>query len=623
MLSKLIKNSKYAYYKSMTQKNINDPKKLWKVIREATSDQVCESEIKCITNQKNIEITDKNLMANEFNSYFCNIGKHLANKISRCTQNRAMKEKRSANSFFLSPVSSEDIIREISNLKNDIKGGEDAISSNIIKKYKDNLSIPLKHITNLVFSSGIFPNILKITTIIPLYKQGDKKSMNNYRPIALTSTISKIIEKCLKSKLITFLEEHHLLNANQFAFRRNSNTDKALVKVTEGILKNLDRGKKVMGIFLDLRKAFDTVEHQTLLKRLEKAGIRGIPNNLIRSYLTNRNQTTLVSGQESDALQVNFGVPQGTVLSTLLFNIYINDIMDLFDDENIKIYCFADDTSVLISEDTWEATIAKAENTLQKLKNWLDDSLLSLNVEKTNFVAFALSARNLPNLESIKIHESKCNRNRQCKCGMAIKRKTSLKYLGVILDEKLTWKEHVEYVTTKLRKLIYKFYELRNMVPFKTLKTIYHALAESLLNYGLVVWGAAGSIILTKLQVTQKWIIKIMLFKKRRYPSDRVYNESKILNIEQLHLKSVIRFMIKNNDYKVNLKHCQNTRNVTRGMVELQNPKHKSCQKHICCVGPKIYNDLPDRFKLKDYHRIKKTLTEWIVESKYKITYVI
>ena len=623
MLDKLIKKTKYEYYKLLAQKNANDPKKIWEVIKEATNDQMCKTEIKSVVNCNNIEITDKKIIANEFNSYFANIGKNLANRTVQVGNiENPGEESRLVDSFFFNPISKSEIIKQINSLKNGVKGGEDCISSNIIKKYKDKLIKPLLHIINVVFSTGVFPEILKSATIIPLHKQGDKKLLNNYRPIALTSTIGKIIEKCFRLKLLMFIKKNKLLNERQFAFREDSSTENALCDVTENILRRLDKGEKVIGIFLDLRKAFDTVSHPIMLKRLEHIGVRGIPNNLVRSYLNNRKQSVVIPGSRSDMVQVGFGVPQGTVLSPLLFNIYINGIFSSIDVIEGTIFCFADDSGVIISGKDWQSAKRTAEMAIHKIKKWLDISLLSLNVEKNKFMAFSFSPRSLPDFQDLRMHNSNCGLGDQCSCDNYIERKVSLKYLGIYIDENFTWKEHLEYITGKIRKLIHKFYELRNILTLNTLKIVYYAVVESVINYGIVVWGNAGSTIMTKLQIAQKWIIKVMLCKNSRYPTELVYKDSQLLSPNQLHIKSIIRLMLKNSRYKENIKHGINTRNVAQNNVLLQNPKHSLCQKHIYCVGPKVFNALPPKLRTEKYQKIKNEINKWIVESNFTINYI-
>ncbi|CAH2006181.1 unnamed protein product [Acanthoscelides obtectus] len=253
----------------------------------------------------------------------------------------------------------------------------------------------------------------------------------------------------------------------------------------------------------------------------------------------------------------------------------------------------------------------------QNQQHYLQKSLLSLNIEKTNFMTFSLSSRTLPNLNCIKIHDSYCDFAPQCACSKYINKKSRFKYLGIIIDELLTWKDHVEYVTTKIRKLIHKFYELREILDFRTLKTVYFALTESVINYGFVVWGNTSLATLSKLQVAQKWIIKIMLFKQKRYSSELVFRDSKILNLEQLYLKSLIRFIMKYDFYKEYLQHGQNTRSAAHAKVKLQNPRHTACQSHVYCIGPKVYNDVPNSIKRLRYSTVKKELTRWIIDSPY------
>ena len=326
-----------------------------------------------------------------------------------------------------------------------------------------------------------------------------------------------------------------------------------------------------------------------------------------------RTQSTKVSGTESEKVKVEFGVPQGTVLSTLLFNIYINDIFSVVDED--IAFCFADDTGLVVSGDSWESTKDIAEKTLHKIKKWLDDSLLSLNIEKTKFVSFSLSNCTLPGFQFIKLHNNNCKLELECACDKFIERKSCIKYLGVYIDEQLSWKEHIKYVTNKIRKVIYKFRELRNILTFNSLKAVYYALVESITNYGIVVWGSAGVTEINKIQIAQKWLIKIMMFKKKRYPTELVYKESGFLTPKQLHSKAIIRFMLKNNYYKENINHGLYTRNAAQNNVRLQNPRHSVCQKHIYCSGPKMYNCLPDYIRTKPYFKCKKQITRWIVEE--------
>ena len=591
------------------------------MIREATNDVQVRSDIKCLLNEKNVEITDKLLIANEFNSNFNNVGKNLAKKIKvpHNVQHFYQRNNVCPVSFYLTPISENEIVTQINTLKNGLSCGEDRISLETIKTKYKTLLRPLSHIINTIFSTGVFPKILKTAVIVPLFKQGNKKLANNYRPISLISTVSKLIEKCIKHKLMSFLEQHKLLSNNQYGFRKDTSTENALCKVTDIILNDLDSGKKVVGIFLDLAKAFDTVAHQILLERLYNMGIRGIANDLFRSYLSDRSHRVKVENIFSDPLKVECGVPQGTVLGPLLFNIYVNSIFSVLDEGNI--HCFADDTIIIVNGLTWDLAILEAERAFFKIKRWLDSSFLSLNIDKTKFVTFALTKKGLPDIQYLMLHDSDCPMNKEsCKCNNLIERKNNWKYLGIFIDENLSWKDHVNYVTTKVRKLIFKFYELRNVLNIKVLKMIYYSLVESIINYGLVVWGYARKTAMSALEVAQKYVIKIMYFKNKRYPTGLLFQESGLFNLEQLYIKSIVRYMLKNQCYKNMLQHNLNTRNVANNNVFVPAMSHSATQRHICFVGPKLYNVLPLQFKNKSYTKVKQKLKNWILETRISLS---
>lgn len=418
-----------------------------------------------------------------------------------------------------------------------------------------------------------------------------------------------------------FLNKHNLLSENQFAFRDNVNTENALCRVTENIVKWLDCGSRVVAIFLDLAKAFDTVAHEILLSRLHDIGIRGLAHDLFRTYLSNRTQKVKIANVKSDSASVEVGVPQGTVLGPMLFSIYMNGIFSVLNEG--RVFCFADDSVILVNGDTWVSAIRKAESAITLIKRWLDFSLLSLNIDKTHFMTFALTQTTLPEVREIAVHDYDCDlQSLNCKCRSSIKRKESLKYLGVFIDENLTWKTHIEYVTTKIRKLIYKFYELRNILPTKILKTIYLSLVESVINYGVVVWGNARKNIKSALNVAQKYLIKIMYFKNRRYSSELLFHECRLLTVDQIYLLAAIRFMLKTNYYKREITHELNTRNVARHNVIVPLVGSSATQRHLYFVGPKIYNLLPTCFRTKEYFQIKNKLKEWLIDGNITINIV-
>ena len=288
-------------------------------------------------------VSDPNLMAKTFNDLFTNIGSSLARKIPPSNIDPISFLKGDyQNSLFFTPVTEQEIIQIIGNLKNTNSKGFDDIPVNVLKFCRNELATVLSHINNLSLSSGVFPNVLKIAKVLPIFKNGDKKIVSNYRPISVLSVFSKIFEKIVYTRLFEYLDVNHILSNSQFGFRQKLSTSMALLELTDVISKCMDSNNFTVGVFLDLAKAFDTVDHGILFAKLNHYGVRGISNNWFRSYLATRRQYVTINGVSSDFSNITCGVPQGSILGPLLFIVYINDLNTV--SEILRTIMFADDT---------------------------------------------------------------------------------------------------------------------------------------------------------------------------------------------------------------------------------------------------------------------------------------
>ena len=234
---------------------------------------------------------------------------------------------------------------------------------------------------------GIYPSKLKLAKVIPIYKSNDESDPSNYRPISLLSVFNRIFEKMMYNRLKAFLEKFGILHESQYGFREKRSTEHAILEIINQIQTNMDRKLYTCGIFIDLQKAFDTVDHTILLKKLDHYGVRGIVNDWFTSYLTARKQITEIGPLKiSKKAPVLSGVPQGSVLGPLLFLVYINDICNSCN--QMKFYLFADDTNLLYADKNLKSLESTINDELCKLYDWLIANKLSLNIKKSNYVIF-------------------------------------------------------------------------------------------------------------------------------------------------------------------------------------------------------------------------------------------
>ena len=353
------------------------------------------------------------------------------------------------------------------------------------------VSEPLTHFTNLSIHRGIVPNEMKSARVIPIFKSDDQLLFTNYRPILVLPSFSKFFERVIYNRLMQYLMNFNILCSTQFGFRKNYSIALVLIDLDDKISTAFDQGEFSVGVFLDLSKAFDNVNHVILVNKLEHYGIHGLKLDCIRSYFSNKKQYVEYNGHCSLRDEISCRVPQGSILGPLFFLLYINDINNAFNLLNLIL--FADDTNVFMSH--------KDLNYLSdtdKLSIWFKVNKLSLNLKKTKFMVF--KPRQKRSICNIQI--SIDNQN--------IVEVKETNFLGVILDENLNWKSEISHVASKVVKSIGIISRCSFFLPKTSLRTLYYSLIYPYFYYCNIVWASTYKINLRHLLILKKPIIRII-----------------------------------------------------------------------------------------------------------------
>ena len=316
------------------------------------------------------------------------------------------------------------IYDQLRNLKGSKATGLDGIPARLLKDGANAIAKPIAYLINLTIRSGEIPLEWKEAKVTPIFKSGKRNEENNYRPISVLPLISKIMEHTIQVQFVAFLKENDVLSIYQSGFRRNHSTETAVIHFVEHILQHMDKQKATGALFIDLKKAFDLVDHECLLYKLEHYGIRGQALCWFQNYLTNRTQRVKYADELSPSCMLNYGVPQGSVLGPLLFVLHINDL------PKCVFSMYADDTVIYFSSSNTGDIVETLQNDLDRVAQWMISSRLVLNEVKTKVMFFGTKQKlGLFGDINIQLH------------GKQVERVPKFSYLGVMLDEQISWKE--------------------------------------------------------------------------------------------------------------------------------------------------------------------------------------
>ncbi|KAG5674290.1 hypothetical protein PVAND_004268 [Polypedilum vanderplanki] len=598
-LKKIIKEEKIE--SDMQRFSNKDTKKMWQSINSVLG-RSKNSDITSININDEI-IENKNLIAEEFNRHFISSVSELINSIPDNIYNKHEEYSTALQSCHIIPPTDDEIISIIVQLKNS-SCGLDGIKSSHLKHISASIAPLLRHLINKIIETGVYPNALKIATVVPICKGGDSKNVANYRPISILSTLNKVIEKFLHDRLTSFLDKNHVIYKRQYGFRKKCNTEIAALELINDVRSQLDIKKKVALIMLDLKKAFDVVDHLLLTESLERYGIRGSILDLFANYLSDRRQIVKIGDTYSSCTSIKSGVIQGSVLGPLLFSIFINDISKL--PLKGKLYLYADDVVIAIDQDPQIELASAIQHDMKLIISKLQSKKLILNTSKSNFLIIHSPYQKVILEDIVQLDNN-----------TSLVRVEYAKYLGLVIDQSLKWDVHVNSLETKLASAAGALWKLKNRLPLHIKKTIYQSLVESNLYYMSTIWGTASDAVLKPIQILQNRALRNV------YNLDRLENRVKMYThlvsdclpiraISYLSTATII-YNILNKRTHSNLsfvKQSSNSRTLRRNdTLRATICRTNRGSKSINFLGIHIYNNVPDEIKkLKHSYAFKWAL---------------
>ena len=458
-------------------------------------------------------------IADAFNEHFATIGNKIAAAVQPLPYNPINMMHSNQELFKFSLITPSVVEKIIMNLKSK-KGNIGCYTVEVLKHLCGQVSPVLTRLINYSFLNGSFPDFLKIASVTPIYKSGDKTNVCNYRPISILSTISKIFEKVIVYQLNHYFNANDSLSPSQYGFRQGKSTIDALLNTMQYVYDNLDRNRLVLSFFLDFSKAFDCVDHELLITKLDNHGIRGLELNYFKSYLSNREQYVSLQGVKSEKRIITRGVPQGSCLGPLLFLIFINDFPK--SKSFFKFTLFADDSTLTCSFPDHDPIFIHETLNLQliQIDKWLRSNKLQINAEKSNFIVY--SYRNSLDLRPVNLGHN------------IILQARSTKFLGLYLDEHLRFTNHIQHITGKISKTIGILHKLKNIFPKFILKNLYNSLILPYITYGIEVWYAAPDILTSKILILQKKAIRAIHNIGYLAHTNEYFKQDKILKAEEI-----------------------------------------------------------------------------------------
>ena len=520
-----IEEAKISYYKKLFETNFGNARLTWETLNKLMDRRSSEKLPKSVM-RNNIEIFDDKYVANIFNDYFSNIPLQLDENVpfSNLDPLHFINPNLVSTLNNLSPCNPIEVGLIINNLKI-TRENKNSIPIRLLKANKDVLSVVICHMINQSFTMGTFPSSLKLGIISPIYKKkGSTNDVSSYRPITKLSYLSKIFEKVIYSRLMHHLLDNSIISPCQFGFQKKISTLDAIIHFTEFIYDTLNNKNSCINILIDYSRAFDTVNHPILLRKLDQYGIRGTCLSLIASYLSDRSQSVCINGEFSDTSITNISVPQGSVLGPLLFLTYVAEIPLI--SNYFTTTMFADDCTLSIAGNELERLISQCNTELATFKSWSDSNRLTINIGKTNCLFISNTYNSLPEA-SILIED------------YVLDVVDCVKFLGLYIDDKLKFDSHIRHICNKISKSIGIIFRIRSLIPRTLLRNLYFSIVQPYFLYCLPAFASTYHTHLDPLIKLQKRAVRAISVAGYLDHTDPLFLRNKILKLNDQYKHSL------------------------------------------------------------------------------------
>ena len=577
---KTLKVAKATYFAKRIANANNKQKESWYIINELNGGRA----------NGESHILDPDALNSFYVSIAANLSKHILPKQEALSY---LGINHVPDTFYFTPTNIYEIGEIFDLIKNKCASGHDGISLKIFSRLPEQALQVLAEAINVLWLKGDFPSILKLSTIVPVHKGGDREELSNYRPISLLPTLAKVIEKLVKKRVFSFLDRRNLISASQYGFLAGKSTNDAIFSFLEKLYLGINDGESAAAVFCDLSKAFDCVDHGILLRKLEVYGFRGKSLDWFTSYLSERYQRVMINNKLSAPRRIGTGVPQGSVLGPLLFLIYVNDFPLL--DISGRFTMFADDTTILWQDTDLDRMERSMVNDIVVIKDWCDSNYLSLNITKTSVVSFKCQLGNI-SLDGQELDHLQHN-----------------KFLGLVIDSRLKFESHIFALNKKLSRGCYAVRVISQELGFKTARMVYYALFESHLRYGICFWGACSVTLFNSIFILQKRAVRFMTRAKPRDSCQPLFLKHKILTLTCLFILETVCIIKKKTEFRTTVYPTRRSHT-----FPLPIPTSSLSRNSFIYNGRKLFNSLPSYLRqIECNKRFKRQVYLFLVTKAY------